>query len=93
MNKFEEFKSRKILTVGELIEKLKQLPQDATLQSEGGDIGGYDVSTANYIDINYDKENNVVSFSHMEYEMYEAQEKGLITYEQFKELNDEKDED
>lgn len=93
MTKYEEFKNRKILTVGELIEKLKELPQDATLQSVGGDIGGYDVSSANYIDINYNKENNIVSFSHMEYEMYEAQKKGLITYEQFKELNDETDED
>ena len=89
MTKYEEFKNRKILTIAQLIEKLKQLPEDATLQSEGGDIGGYDVSTANYIDINYDKENNIVSFSHMEYEMYESKQKGFITYEQFKELNDE----
>ena len=87
MTKYKEFQNRKILTVSKLIEKLKELPQDATLKSEGGDIGGYDVSSANYIDINYDNKNNIVSFSHMEYEMYEAKEKGLITYEQFEELN------
>ena len=92
MTKYEEFKNRKILTVGELIEKLKQLPQNASLQSDGADLGGYDICSASYIDINYDKENNIVCFSHMEAEMYEAQRKGLITYEQFKELNNETNE-
>lgn len=93
MTKYEEFKNRKILTLGELINRLKDFPQDATLLSRGGDIGGYDVSSANYIDILYNKERNIIIFSHMECEMYKAVEKKLITHKQFEELNDETDED
>jgi|GEM_PF-4020904 len=92
MTKYEEFKNRKILNVGQLIEKLKELPKNTTLISTGADMGGYDVCPANYIDIRYNKKKNVVSFSHMMCEMYEAYRKKLITYEQFKELNDETDE-
>lgn len=56
---------------------------------QGGDIGGYDVSERDYLDLNYCKETNSVRFSHMEYELYEAQRKGLITYDEFLELNNE----
>lgn len=93
MSKYEEFKNRKILTLGELMNRLKDFPQDATLLSQGGDISGYDVISANYIDIQYDKERNIISFSHMECEMYKAVEKKLITHKQFEELIDEPDED
>lgn len=86
MTKFEEFQSRKIKTVGELIKRLQELPIDATFDISDADIGGYDVSGADYIDMHYDKKSKIVRFGHFEYEAYEAQEKGLITYEEYKEL-------
>ncbi len=89
MNKYEEFKARKVETVSQLIEKLEQFPPDASVESTGGDVGGYDVTSANYLDLKYNQEKNSISFSHMEYEMYRAVQKGLITLEQFKELNNE----
>lgn len=91
MSRYNEFKNRKIKTVGELIEALKSYPKDATLTSDGGDIGGYDVTSAPYVDIKFDQVNKVVSFGHMEYEMYQAYEKNQLTYDQFKELNEEDD--
>ena len=89
MTKYQEFKKRKIESVDQLIEVLQKLPKDVKLLSEGGDIGGYDVSERDYLDLNYCKETNSVRFSHMEYELYKAQEKGLITYDEFLELNNE----
>lgn len=49
MTKFEELQARKIKTVGELIEKLKEIPADTGIISTDIDIGGYDVSHANYV--------------------------------------------
>lgn len=89
MTPYEEFKKRKIESVDQLIKVLQKLPKNVKFISEGADIGGYDVSERDYLDLDYCKETNSVKFSHMEYELYEAQEKGLITYDEYLELNNE----
>lgn len=87
MNKYEEFKSRKVSTVGELIEKLQTFPPSTKLDIPGGDCGGYDICNKPYGEV-YENEKGV-TICHMEYEMYESKQKGEITYEEYKELNEE----
>ena len=89
MTKFEELQSRKIKTVGELIKRLQELPPNTRLTVSDADIGGYDVSDADYVDLRYEKDYNIVSFHHLEYEAYEAQEKGLITYDEYEKIVEE----
>jgi hypothetical protein len=81
--KFQEFQARQIWTVAQLIAELQKLPQDARLNVTDADLGGYDVSNANYAVITFNPENNTVSFGHLEETAWKAYDKKEITHEEF----------
>lgn len=91
LQNFKEYESRKIKTVGELIKHLEKLPKDTKLVSTDADLGGYDISSANYLVLGYSEEHKCVGFGHLEYECYEAYQRGNITDKQYEELIEEKD--
>ena len=85
MKSFDEFKSERIFTVGELIEKLKLLNPNTKVGSDGPDCGGYDICTMEYCVIEYDAKCDTIYFSHNECEAFSAVNK-TITYEQYREI-------
>lgn len=58
-------------TVGELIDLLSKLPRELKVCSTGGDLGGYDVSTHEYVELTAHAGDDNVTLSHAEYEAWE----------------------
>jgi len=83
---FEKFQKQQLKTVGDLITALELLPKNTNVNSLGADLGGYDVETAPYVCVNYDEKSNTVNLSHINYDIYRAVEKNLISYEEYKTL-------
>ena len=81
MTKFEELSSKRIYTVGELIQVLQNLPEETKLSTRDADVGGYDVSTQDYVVVNLDED--FLTIGHHEYEIYEAYKKKEITFDQY----------
>lgn len=91
MTKYEEFESRKIKTIEELIKALSLLNPKTKIEGVGADCGGYDVCGTPYCIIDYNDKTDTISISNMEYEIYEAYQKKEITLEEYNILNEEID--
>lgn len=83
MSKFQELKDSKIYTVGELIEKLKNLPKETKLNVTDSDLGGYDSISRNYCVLDYSKENNDIIFKLLDYDAWELKGKGELSDEEY----------
>ncbi len=86
---YKELKDSQAFTVGELIEKLQKLPSEAKICCVGSDIGGYDTCWLNYVAVQVvDKheEGATVELGGLEFEAWNAQKEGKLTYEQFTEF-------
>ena len=84
MEKKEYYKSQQIKTIGELKEKLKDIPDHYRITSSDTDIGGYDTSQQKHITMTMKK--NRVLFGHLERKAWDDYEKGNITYREFNSL-------
>lgn len=58
-------------TVGELIASLEKLPPETKVCSMGGDLGGYDVSTHEYVVITAHAGDDNITLTHAEYDAWD----------------------
>lgn len=86
MSYFDYLNSKKIHTLGDLIDKLQALPRDAKLVGRDRDCSGYDMNEQPHIEIIFNVSANKITFGNIEYEAWMAHEKHHITQNQLKQL-------